>query len=220
MGIVIDMIAEKSTVGHFNVEYPQVAEMTPTEEYDEDEQLYSGVNLEALQRKYKQEKVDVYRIGNSAEVWAVILPHLANTIAEKALATEVVKSASDQTAWIALAPSPLGNGASIRRLDLFTKQNLPLLTQIPPMNPPHFITGLVAAVVATAKRHNQFSDVAVLVLNAEGHSGFEKVDADSLMDAVHVIAEQLVGSNKPQYIRDVSKHVRKVNLAAVSGMYL
>lgn len=218
--VVLDCVADRKPAGSIKVEYPQLeAENDENEEYDEDEQLYSAVNREATSRKYQSAEIAVFSLAaaaDSGESLALVVPHLTNPIAEKLVAAQVAKLALDGAQWIVLAPCPLNNGTSLSRLDVGGR-----FSEVPALQPPHFITGIGAAVVGELAQQKRLDSTSVLVLNAEGHPGYEKIDADSIMDAVEVIGAQVVGSaSRNSYIRKVSQGVRKINSAATSGMYI
>lgn len=220
IGIVIETIPEKNIVGHIAVEYPQLSEIVPTEEYDEDSQLYSAVNLEALQRRFKAEKIPIYAFGKSGTGFAIVVPHFMNPIAENKVASEIAKLGTTITSWIALAPSPLNNGTSVCKLDISLSTDASF-EGVPKIKPPHYITGIVAAVTSRLFQNRQLGSASVLVLNAEGHLGFEKVDADLVMDAAELVGRYLVGKqNKASYLKLLSAHVRKINSGLTLGMYL
>ncbi|QWU90332.1 hypothetical protein CA3LBN_004693 [Candidozyma haemuli] len=219
IGVVLELVPNKNVVGHIAVEYPQLKDIVPNEEYDEDSQLYSAVNFEALGRKFKAEQIPIYSFGENGSGFAIIIPHFMNPIAENKVASEIIKLGTTITSWIALAPSPLNNGTSLCRLDIAS--SVDAFKQVPTIKPPHYTTGIVAAVTSRLFQTRQLGNANVLVLNAEGHSGFEKVDADSVMDAAELIGGYLVGKQgKASYIKQLSAHVRKINSGLTSGMYL
>lgn len=219
IGVVLELVPNKKVVGHIAVEYPQLKDIVPNEEYDEDSQLYSAVNLEALGRKFKAEQIPIYSFGGSGSGFAIIVPHFMNPIAENKVASEIIKLGTTITSWIALAPSPLNNGTSLCRLDIAL--SVDAFKQVPTIKPPHYTTGIVAAVTSRLFQTRQLGNANVLVLNAEGHLGFEKVDADLVMDAAELIGGYLVGKQgKASYIKQLSAHVRKINSGLTLGMYL
>lgn len=217
MKVILDSAGPKQIHAHIRVEYPQLKTETDHEdEYDEDEQLYTAVRVEANARKYQSPEIPVYLLQPELPVLAVVVPHLTNPIAEKLVAAEVAQLAPETSSWHILAPCVLNNGTSLSRLDVGEE-----FAQVPKLQPPHFITGIGAAVVSELAKKGGDKNLGVLVLNAEGHPGYEKVDADSIMDAAEVIGEGLVGkSAKPDYIKKLSQNVRKINSASTSGMYI
>lgn len=219
IGVVVDIIQNKTPAGHVSIEYPQLSEIVPDEEYDEDAQLYTAVNLEALQRKYKTEQIPIFALGDSGTVFAVVVPHFINPITDSKVAKEIVKLGTNITSWIALAPSPLNNGVSVCKLDIALEID-GIFKDVPKIRPPHFVTGIVAAVTSQLAQSRQLNNASVLVLNAEGHMGFEKVDADLIMEAAELIGRILVGSNKASFIKLLSGRVRKINSGLTLGMYL
>ncbi|KAM3125660.1 hypothetical protein CJJ07_003703 [Candidozyma auris] len=220
IGVIVEMVTEKKVAGHISVSYPQLHEMVPSEEYDEDAQLYSAVNLEALQRRFKDERIPIFALDETGNGFAVVVPHFINPIAENKVAREIIKLGTHITSWVALAPSPLNNGTSICKLDTNSSADQSF-EKIPQMKPPHYVTGIVAGMTSCLFQKRQLGNASVLVLNAEGHSGFEKVDADSVMDAADLVAKYLVREqNKKSYIKQLSARVRKINSGITSGMYL
>lgn len=219
IGVILDLVPNKEIVGHIAVDYPDLKDFVPNEEYDEDSQLYSAVNLDALQRKFKVEQIPIYAFGKSGTVFAVVVPHFMNPIAENKVATEITKLGTTITSWIALAPSPLNNGTSLCKLDIAL--SVDNFQEVPTIKPPHYITGIVAAVTSRLFQSRKLGNASVLVLNAEGHLGFEKVDADLVMDAAELTGRYLVGKQgKAEYIKQLSAHVRKINSGLTLGMYL
>lgn len=217
MRVILDSVSKKDVAGSIKVEYPHLStESDQNEEYDEDEQLYSALNREANSRKYHAADIPIYVMGPEGAGLALVVPHFTNPIAEKLVAAEIAKLAPRRSNWIVLAPCVLNNGTSLCRLDLGTQ-----FDHVPRLQPPHFITGIGGAVVSELAKLNGLEHCNVLVLNAEGHPGYEKIDADSIMDAVEVIGTNLVGKLvKSDYIKKMSQSVRKINSAATSGMYI
>lgn len=206
MKIMVEM-ADKTEVGHFSVEYPQLSQMEPEEEYDEDEQLYKAVNTDALKRKYEERQIGIFRLKSG--VFAIAVPRLANTIAETAVAAQVARFAPSAR-WIVLAPLQMNNGTTVALM--LTPAELPNWEVFPKLAPPHFVTGPAAAVISQLRGQS----VSALVLNAEGHPGLEKVDGDAVMDAAHV-TQLLFGAD---YVSRLSRAVRAANSRVTSGMYL
>lgn len=212
MKIVLDSV-EKAVCGSISVEYPQLAnEEENNEDYDEDEQLYSAVTRAAGSKTYQSAEIPVYKLGTLA--LAVVVPHFTNPIVEKLIGGQLAKLPVDNANWIVLAPCVLNNGVSLCRLDTGT-----LFSIVPKVQPPHFITGIGAAVVSELASQSKLEKCNTLILNAEGHPGYEKVDADSLMDAAEVVGDYLVKS-KTDYLKKLSQSVRKINSGATSGMYI
>lgn len=211
--VVLDNVS-KSAVGSIKVEYPQLTtDDNQNEEYDEDEQLYSAVSKEANLKTYQSADIAVYRLEGQRAL-AVVVPHFTNPIVEKVVAHELGKLPVDSANWIILAPCVLNNGVSLSKLAAGS-----LFDNVPKVQPPHFITGIGAAVVSELATLNRLEKCNTLILNAEGHPGYEKVDADSIMDAAEVASEYFVKS-KADYIKKLSQSVRKINSSATSGMYI
>lgn len=217
VGVILEGVTKK-TLGFVTVKYPQLATETEAEdEYDEDEQLYHAVNKGALQRKYEEAEIAVYQFGLQDTVLGVVVPHFVNSIAEKLVAKEIAAWASASAQWFVAAPCLLSNDHSMCRLDLSTD----VFANVALLQPPHFITGIGAALVAELAKEDKLKNVGALVLKAEGQPGYEKVDADSIMDAAEALLRYLVGKpNKDAYVKSLSQSVRKINSGATSGMYI
>lgn len=217
VAVILECVA-KETVGSVTVTYPQLElERESPEEFDEDEQLYTAVNKEALQRKYQSADIPVYQFGKNGSILGVVVPHFVNSIAEKLVAKEIALWATGSAMWFAVAPCQLNNGHSLCKLDL----NKDVFPAVPQLQPPHFITGIGAAVISALAKDDKLANASALVLNAEGQPGFEKVDADSIMDAAEALGRYLVGkATKDGYLKKLSQTVRKINSTATSGMYV
>lgn len=215
MKVILDTVKNKKIAGEIEVSYPQLAtETEQKEEYDEDEQLYSALSSEATARKYLLPSIQIYSLSAEGPVLGIVVPHLTNPIAEKKLAQEITQIGGKNTQWKLLAPCVLNNGTSLCRLDVGSEYS-----EVPKLEPPHFVTGISAAVVSELAHQQRFANVSVLVLNAEGHPGFEKVDADSIMDAAELVASTFT-PDRAGYIKSLSQNVRRINSAATSGMYI
>lgn len=192
-------------VGHIAIEYPDIA-LAARDDFDEDEQLYLAASLLALKRRYKLETVPIVQMA--PRTVAVAVPRFNNPITDVLVAREIAKLAPKH--WRILAPSTLSH-SGVRRLDV-----LLLYAEVPAMEPPLFVTGACAAVVSSLADLDQ---VAVLALNGEGHPGFEKVDADLIMEAAAIVAPDLVPDPK-LYLALLSAEVRRLNSAATLGLYV
>lgn len=213
--------APKSIIGNISVQYPQIAseqDTSPNEEdYDDDEQLYTAVDTQALLRKYPSNNIPIYLIEGTNTV-AIVVPHFTNIITEKLIAKKITLIGDIKTQWLTLSPCQINNSLSICRLDLSSE----LFQDVPLLEPPHFVTGITAAVLAElSRRRPGGAGVGALVLNSEGQPGFEKIDADSLMDAAEQGASILVGEkNSREYLKSLSLSIRKVNSVVTPGMYI
>lgn len=197
--------------GKIAISYPQLAQTQSPDEYDEDEQLYSAVNEVASKHKYPNEDISLFTLKSTLYI---CVPHFVNSITEKLVADAIVLLAESAGLWLLLAPCQLNNGTTIARLDL---PDLKFL-QVPQLQPPHVVTGVGAAVVSALAKKGLLKRVDTLVLNAEGHPGLEKVDADSVMDAAGEVY-RLLGLGDSA-LDNLSKIVRKLNSANTSGMYI
>lgn len=213
--------APKTTIGSITVTYPQIEtqlDSAPTEDdFDEDEQLYSAVDTQVLQRKYPSTAIPILLIDDSQTV-AIIVPHFVNTIAERLVAKKIALISTAESQIMTFAPCQINNNLTISRLDMSPKW----FQEVPLLQPPHVITGISAALISElSKTDFDFTRLGSLVLNAEGQPGFEKIDADAMMDAADQSANFLVGVKyKDEFLNQLSLTVRKVNSAVTSGMYL
>lgn len=205
LAIVVDAISGKKEAGAITVRYPQVQNTAAEDEYDEEEQLYSAVGDLTLQ---KSQATDIPLFYTGTTLF-VVVPHFPNAIAYNLVAKEIAKLPAKS--WLTLAPCMLNNGQTVCRLDASDR-----FAEVPLLQPPHYITGISAALISAL---DDLSSTGVLVLNAEGHPGFEKVDADSIMDAAEVLAGSFT-EDKVAYIKKLSQTVRKLNSSATSGMYI
>lgn len=211
--------AAKSAIGNITVTYSKLdaQENDAEDEFDEDEQLYSAVNSQAFLRKYSSTEIPVFEIED-LHTLALIIPHFPNIIVEKLVAKKIISLARPHTFWLTLAPCQINSNLSVCRID----QSSTLCTEAPQLQPPHFITGICAAIVSELSKNGvDTANVATLVLNSEGQPGFEKIDADALMDAASQGASILVGEKaKPGFLSTLSLSVRKINSSLTSGMYI
>lgn len=214
-------MAPKAVLGSISVKYSfterNANPATSEDEFDEDEQLYTAVNTQAVHRKYPSVEIPVYSIEGTQTV-AIVVPHFANTITEKLVARKIVLLADSNTQWLVMAPSQINNNLAIYRLDLSPQ----LFSKVPLLQPPHFVTGIIASLLsALLMSGSDLANVGALVLNSEGQPGFEKIDADALVEAAENGAKILVGAEKKDdFLRDLSISVRKINSSATSGMYI
>ncbi|GEQ68113.1 hypothetical protein JCM33374_g1780 [Metschnikowia sp. JCM 33374] len=184
MAVIVQTL-EKFVCGNISVRYSQLESTESIEgEFDEDEQLYSAANIGASRRKYPDTDIPLYTISGAgsagAPVLAVVVPHLTNPIAEKAVASQIAVLAPSAKSWIALSPS-----------------------------------------VSALSKADKLNDIGLLALNSEGHPGFEKVDADAIMDATtEVFGEIFDPKAKASALKKLSSVVRKINSSSTSGMYL
>lgn len=208
MAVVIEHVPNKKTAGKIEITYPQLKDLKEKEdEYDEEEQLYSAVTQQA--KKYKTLEIPVVSSGSNL---FVVVPHFYNPIVDTFVAREIAQFGAK--AWVVLAPSMLNYRCTLCRLDVSSK-----FEHVPQLQPPHFITGIGAALVSALGQEEKLESAGVLVLNAEGHLGFEKVDADSIMDAAEVVCGAWV-EDKQNYLKKLSLTVRKINSSATSGLYV
>lgn len=206
----------KTSVGSIDVTYAESEVAENEEEFDDDEQLYSAANLDAIRRKYPAASIPLYAVTD-VPVLAVSVPHFANPIAEKRVAGVIATLAPNATVWVALAPCQLNNGTTIGKFDLSST----LFGTVQPLQPPHFATGISAALISVLSSQNKLDNVGSLALNAEGHPGFEKVDADAIMDAAREVYATFFDLAKAsEAVQKLSGIVRKINSASTSGMYL
>ncbi|KAJ8141486.1 hypothetical protein OY671_005344 [Metschnikowia pulcherrima] len=216
---IITQTLAKSEVGQITVRYPQLEPADTEEEFDDEEQLYSAAAIEASRRKFPDTDSPLYAVSgaDNAQILIAVVPHFTNPIAEKKVASEITKIVPSAKTWLALAPCQLNNGASISKLDLSPI----LFPNVPLLKPPHFITGISAAIISALAKKGDLENAAALALNSEGHPGFEKVDADAIMDAAYEIFQELLDhEDAEQVLKKLSGTVRKINSSSTSGMYL
>ena len=93
-----------------------------------------------------------------------------------------------------------------------------MLSQVPVLRPPHSITGITAAVVSQLNLIGA-TNVITLVLNSEGHLGYEKSDNDSIVHTAYVLGD-IIPIDKEQYVKNLSARVRKFNGYSNLGIYI
>lgn len=222
LAVIIECIEQKNPVGEYAFEYRSNAGNSESErseneenqesDFDEDEQLYAALPT-ASQKAFTG---PVYALGQHESVYAVVVPHVGDVLAEKVLAQLIATIVPENGRWLALAPSTLGYCQTLCRLDLGSEQ----FADVPLLRPPHYVSGFVPAFVSAMVDRGFEKNGDVLALNSEGQIGFEKVDADSVMAAAHQIAGLLVGEQRKNYLEKLSRTVRRITLSATSGMYL
>lgn len=210
-------------VGSIIVDYPDVKDVKIEEEveddYDEDEQLYAAAMHLSLNKKYSTIEIPI--IENYDLNLSVTVPHFSNVIVNNLVAQQIVKAFSCKVKgqWITLAPCNLNNYQSINKLVLGDYSQSEALSMVPDLKPPHFLTGIVASVISQLKFTTN-SRILGLVLNADGQPGFEKIDADSIVDAAYILSETVFALDKENIIKKISSLVRKFNSVSNSGMFI
>ena len=191
----VSILAQKapgSTVGKISIKYHASVPNAP-EDYDEDEQLYAAMSHSHNQDKYKSIEIPI--IGGESWV-SVTVPPSENPIAYNVLARAIVEHIPAKSC-ITIAPGSF-YGHTIAKLE---SQKHASASEVPELQPPHFVTGIAAAV------NRCTSDVLCLVVNAEGQSGYERVDADALADVSYVIGSAM--NFGAEYSKNVAKAVRR-----------
>ena len=168
-----------------------------------------------MKNRFKKEEISVY-LSNG--VLSIVVPHFANTITYNVLARQLVQQLKPLKSWILLAPSNLNNNQSINKLLLDTGTAFSVLSQVPVLRPPHSITGITAAVVSQLNLIGA-TNVITLVLNSEGHLGYEKSDNDSIVHTAYVLGD-IIPIDKEQYVKNLSARVRKFNGYSNLGIYI
>lgn len=201
----------KTSLGSIHVEYPDSGVEGPeADQFDENEQLYSGIENPL---RFTNASLPIYRIRPS--IVAIEIPHFRNEITEKLVADEIAGLFSPLNAQVfMLAPCQGLLGGSLFKLNLSSQE----FATIKSLEPPHYISGCCAALVSSFS--STPTKCAVLVLNAEGHRGFEKIDADSLMDAARHLFLAISLPDAQGVLNKLSATVRKLNSSNTSGMYL
>lgn len=221
IGVVVEPL-KASKIGSVTVSYPLIAdeEKEDDDDYDEDEQLYSAMTNRSLRLKYKKEVVPIRLHENGTA--SIVVPHITNTVAYNVLARQLTETLKPTAGWITLAPCNINNNQTLSKLQGAGSQ-LKLthaFDLIPALRPPHFITGVSAAVSAEINRTDLRNHIC-LVLNSEGQPGFEKIETDAIVDAAYVLADILVDASKKEaHLSAVSTAVRKFNGYSNSGMYI
>lgn len=195
----VSILAKKapgSLVGKIGITYHPTVPNT-SEEYDEDEQLYAAMAHSHNQDKYKNQEIPIIGGVHDGESWiSVTVPPSENPIAYNILARAIVERIPAKT-WITVAPGSF-YGHTVAKLESLKHASA---IEVPELRPPHFVTGIAAAV----NRHA--SDVLCLVVNAEGQTGYERVDADALADVSYVIGSAMKFGD--EYSKTVAKAVRR-----------
>lgn len=225
LNVLVKNLPKSKTVGFITIEYPRLTEFQAKDEnddeYDEDEQLYSAVMRKSLTDKYG--KLEIPIVQHETSCLSISIPHFPNIIVNNILARKLTEELDKKInkAWITLSPSLISSNETINKLEVdFDLKTPEIYSSIPSLKPPHFITGIGASVNSQISLLCQ-PRLMSLVLRSEGQSGFEKIDADSFIDACFVLNELLVGpSDEENYLKKVSLSVRKINGYANSGMYI
>ncbi|KAI5970942.1 hypothetical protein CANMA_000102 [Candida margitis] len=220
ISLIQDQLPKQENIGQILIDYPDlIKDLTKEvqEEYDEDEQLYAALENEALKNKFKTEELAIYL---SSGVLSIVVPHFTNTIAYNVLARQLIRRLKPSKEWILLAPSTLNNNQSINQLPLVdtASSSASILSQVPVLRPPHSITGIAAATLSQLNFIG-VTNVVTLVLNSEGHLGFEKSDNDAIVDTAFVLSD-IITIDKEEYIKNVSSKVRKFNGYSNLGIYI
>lgn len=184
-----------SPVGTLSVKY-SISESVGDGEYNDDEQLYAAMTSSYSKERYRNHELSILG-AEGAGLWVFMnIPPSDNPITYNLIAQALVRNISAKT-WITVAPGSF-YGHTICKLE---SQAHPGTEEIPQLRPPHFVTGIAAAI------NRQASDVLCLVVNAEGQPGYERIDVDALVDASYVIGSILHLGNS--YTKAVSKAVRR-----------
>lgn len=195
----VSILAKKapgSTIGKMSITYQASVPNAP-EDYDEDEQLYAAMAHSHNQDKYKSIEIPIIGGSHDGKSWiSVTVPPSENPIAYNILARAIVEHIPAES-WITIAPGSL-YGHTVAKLE---SQKHASAREVPELRPPHFVTGIAAAVNRCA------SDVLCLVVNAEGQTGYERVDADALADVGYVIGSTM--NFGAEYSKNVAKAVRR-----------
>lgn len=219
ISLIQDQLPKRVKIGEITIDYASLMKdlsVEEQEEYDEDEQLYTALENEALKNKFKTEVIPVY-LSNG--ILSVVVPHFANIIAYNLLARKLVQQLQPLKSWILLAPSNLNNNQSINQLPLTSDTTSLVLSQVPVLRPPHSVTGITAAILSQLNLSGA-TNVITLVLNSEGHLGFEKSDNDAIVDTAYVISDIVATLDKQEYVKSISSKVRKFNGYSNLGIYV
>lgn len=218
LSLIQEQLPNKAITGEIAIDYLNLIKDLSTEdqeEYDEDEQLYAALENKALKNKFKKEKIPVY-LSNG--VLSMVVPHFTNTITYNVLARQLVQHLKPLKSWILLAPSNLNNNQTISKLPLESDTSSSVLSQVPVLRPPHSITGTTAAILSQLNLSG-VTNVTTLILNSEGHLGFEKSDNDAIVDTAFVLGD-IIATSKQEYVKRISSEVRKFNGYSNLGIYI
>lgn len=220
---VLTLPLQGQKIGSIDVKYPEFDDTNnndnqdndqDNDEYDEDEQLYSAMTKSHLQKKYPQESIPIVLYNN--DVLVLTFPNFSNIITFNVISEKLIEQV-DAEYWLCLAPSNLNNNQTINKLYVDNDINISLLNQIPNLKPPHIVTGISAAIVSQLN-YNNYKNFAMIVLNSEGHPGFEKSDSDAIVDTAYILSNLFI--KQKEYLTEISKRIRKFNPYSNSGMYL
>lgn len=218
LSLIQEQLPNKAIAGEITIDYLNLTKDLSTEEqeeYDEDEQLYAALENKALKNKFKKEKIPIY-LSNG--VLSIVVPHFTNTITYNVLARQLVQHLGPLKSWILLAPSNLNNNQTISKLLLESDTSSSVLSQVPVLRPPHSITGATASILSQLHLSGA-TNVTTLILNSEGHLGFEKSDNDAIMDTAFVLGD-IIATSKQEYVKRISSKVRKFNGYSNLGIYI
>lgn len=183
---------EKKEVGEIVIKYKQVEELD-VKDYDEDEQLYNAMKSV----KYPNYNIPIYKFNGNI---VIIIPHISNTIVINKLSEALVSLKFEN--WITLSPSNIPLSLNkVGTMDF----------NVPPMKPPHFITGISASI--NSNLYKKGKKFVGLVLRGEGQPGFEIIDGDAMVDVAYILESHF----KIDLVKHVSAKVRKFTY---SGMYI
>jgi proteasome chaperone 1 len=208
------------SIGSIEIFYPEINAVqepddTVEEDYDEDEQLYNAMFKSSLAKKFPSTSIPVVLLDSKSIV--LTIPYFSNAITYNVLAKFIISSIKCHN-WLTLAPATLNNDQTLNKLYVDNELNNINLRNVPNLTPPHFVTGISAAVVSQLNLTNH-PNYAMIVLQSEGQPGFEKSDSDAIVDAAYTLSSLLL-HNSHDYVAAVSLVVRKFNPYSNSGMYL
>ncbi|KAK6461257.1 hypothetical protein DFJ63DRAFT_315059 [Scheffersomyces coipomensis] len=231
-----DSFGSEKSVGSIAIKY-DLADLVPPkasddevvdddEDYNIIEQLYSANKINKFETS-SLDPIDIkfHQVENHSII-SIVIPRYSNIITFNLLGKAIVEKLAliVKHDWILLTPCSLNNGSTISKLELSSKKEEKddahklILDSIPNLKPPHFITGIAASVLSQLNILETKS-VLTLVVDSEGHSGFEKSNSDAVVDAAFVVGSILL-SSPDDYMLNVSKKVRKLNGFSNSGMYI
>ncbi|KAK6198556.1 uncharacterized protein RJT21DRAFT_49043 [Scheffersomyces amazonensis] len=240
LSVLSDSFESTKIVGSIQIIYDLSVTQSPSregldeedaEDYNIIEQLYSANRVNRFETNILG-KIDIkLHTSGTNSVISIVIPRFSNIITfnliAKAITEKFIPLIKNQ--WIVLAPCSLNNNSTINKLivnshkstDKSDEEQSQILEAIPYLKPPHFITGISGAIVSQLNKLEQVS-VLTLVLDSEGHSGFEKSSSDSIVDSAFVLGSILLPDSIKQheYVKAVSEKVRKLNGFSNSGMYI
>lgn len=193
-------------IGIIDVSYPYSDEgdhEEKTEEYDEEEQLYS-LHSSAI----KQPKSFKILQGKERKFTMVAVPMFKHSLTYNLIATEIATKLHFDNVLVVV---PTNTTKTVTKLVV---QGSVDLDQVPSMEPPQFVTGPGAAMLSSSQFAKHAGTQVCLGLSSDGALNYERVGDDALLDAAAVIS-QLLGVKL-----GIEKALQEKNSSSSIGMYV